>query len=236
VAAIVVAAATFLGLFSYIVYRTGRASEDYGRGLQDSFVANTSDVPFGLGLLVNPERGFATVGDESECVTKIRGNVISNGNTAVVLKELDAFVADSICLLSVQAFGIYGTVPSVIPRHHDISPRDIEQFNTALARKVRVMPDSDFFTRALTASLDLCTRLDRLPPTAPDLSDLESDDKRVRLSVVFGRFQGNDLVRDPYVKTVVLQLTGQQLCPEHRDSIRDYLDYVEFLSLTTPLY
>jgi hypothetical protein len=201
-----------------IINHVGEASEQYGNDLSEgaTFPRSSSNVPVGLQLLVNPEQGFATVGDNSECVLRIRANVVANGYSVVVLKEIDAFVKNPFCLLTLDAFTDAGVLPSVVVIGDGITQQEIEQFNTALATRLQIAPGADFLPRALIAALDLCSTLDDTPP-----GDLST---RGITRQAFRHFDGNDLTGNPAVKTVVLQLAGRELCPEHDDAVREYLE------------
>jgi hypothetical protein len=222
-------------LIAYMVLSgTGYKLTVYGFDLQEwstgELEADSSSPPMGLRLLVNPKMGIATVGNRSECVMRIRANVVSGASGAVVLKELDQFTPTN-CELAQDPF--HTSPPTTLTAAvvlGDITQEDIERFNAALASETIITPGSNFLSLAAVAAVNLCHAIPAALASHPATGDPSPEDALfaemalgIFTSHAFEEFEGTDLARDLAVKTVVLEVAGRELCPEHQDAIREHL-------------
>jgi hypothetical protein len=213
-----------LGIINAI-YFAGFASEQYGYDLASVYrTPDTSEIPYGLQLLVNPERGSVVVNGRSECVLRIREKVVSTGGHVVVVNDMDAFVARG-CLRSLDAFLGDESLPSVAEISESIAQTEIEKFNTSLASQLQIAPGADFLSRALIAGLDLCSSVDNQPLEEREPPDLTSEAEVAIHFRPFRHFMDNDLSSNDRIRAVVLELTGEELCPAHQQAITEFREY-----------
>jgi hypothetical protein len=208
------------------IYFAGFASEQYGYDLASVYrTPDTSEIPYGLQLLVNPERGSVVVNGRSECVLRIREKVVSTGGHVVVVNDMDAFVARSRCVRSLDAFLGDESLPSVAEISEGISQTEIENFNTSLVSQLQIAPGADFLSRALIAGLDLCSSIDNQPLEERGPLDLTGEAELAIHFRPFRHFMDNDLSSNDRIKAVVLELTGQELCPAHQQAITEFREH-----------